>query len=56
MIIAIDPGPEHSAFVTYDGQRIHEFVKIQNEAICAFLHDEDNVKKIVDDYFKDTAQ
>lgn len=30
MILAIDPGPEHSAFVIYDGQRPIDFDKLDN--------------------------
>jgi len=32
MILAIDPGNEHSAFVLYDG-RLHDFGKVENDTL-----------------------
>ena len=33
MILAIDPGNEHSAFVLYDGGRLHDFGKVENQTL-----------------------
>lgn len=39
MILAIDPGPEHSAFVTYDGRRPLAFAKIENSELLRRIRD-----------------
>lgn len=34
-ILAVDPGPEESAYVTWDGEKIHGFGKIKNEYLLS---------------------
>lgn len=37
VVLAIDPGPEHSAFVLFDGERVSRFDKIQNHELLEVL-------------------
>ena len=37
MILAIDPGPVESAYVMWDGQRVHEFGKEPNSSVLVYV-------------------
>lgn len=37
VVLAIDPGPEESAFVVWDGRGLRAFAKVQNSALLAQL-------------------
>lgn len=36
-LLAIDPGTTHSGYVVYDGNKIHEFGKTENEELLAWI-------------------
>jgi hypothetical protein len=44
MVLAIDPGPQFSAYALWDGEQLHEFGKIPNAEVLTYIDQSRSLK------------